>query len=348
MSWAPLAILFMLAAALSAGVVRAMIARPILDHPNGRKAHARPTPKGGGLGPVLAFMLGMLALFLVMAPNPAAEAGHAAVILAAAVIAGVSLADDIHDFRFLVKLGAQAVAALVAIGTGLVLHTLSLPFLGPVALGPLGLAITLLWILGCTNAVNFLDGMDGLVAGVVVISGAALAGVAAIEGGWFIFAAALFLTAGFLGFLPFNLPPARIFMGDVGSQFAGFMLAVLAVAAAGLDGRQVSFLIVPLLLFGLLFDAAFTLARRALARERLSEAHRSHLYQMALRAGVPVRHVLAAHWGFALFHAALAFVFLALPVELKPYVVLPPLLLQLAWLAFVLRRMRAAGVRFAG
>ena len=76
----------------------------------------------------------------------------------------------------------------------------------------------------------------------------------------------LFLAAGFAGFLPFNLPPARIFMGDVGSQFAGFVLAVLAVAAARFDATQISFLIVPLLLFSLLFDAGFTLAAAGAGR----------------------------------------------------------------------------------
>jgi len=331
---------------VSAVAVRAMIARPILDHPDARKMHHRPTPKGGGVGPVLAFVLGMVVLYQLMPPSPAADGRYVGVILAAVAIAGVALADDVRDFRFLVKLAAQTLAALVALGAGLVLHTLSLPVVGPVQLGVVGLAITLFWIVGCTNAVNFMDGMDGLVGGVVVIASAALAAIAAIEGGWFIHAAAMFLLAGFLGFLPYNLTPARIFMGDVGSQFAGFMLAVLAVAAAGLESSQVSFLIVPLLLFGLLFDAAFTLARRAWMGERVSEPHRTHLYQMAARAGMPARQVARVHWGFALFHAALGFVFLALPPWQKPYIVLPALLVQLVWVGVVLRRMRRAGLGF--
>lgn len=331
---------------VSAVAVRAMIARPILDHPEARKMHDRPTPKGGGVGPVLAFVLGMLVLFHIMPANPMADARYVGVILAAVAIAGVALADDVRDFRFLVKLAAQTLAALVALGAGLVLHTLSLPVIGPLPLGVLGLAITLFWIVGCTNAVNFMDGMDGLVGGVVVIACAALAAIAALQGGWFIHAAALFLLSGFLGFLPYNLHPARIFMGDVGSQFAGFMLAVLAVAAAGLESSQVSFLIVPLLLFGLLWDAAFTLARRALMGEAVAEPHRSHLYQVATETGLSVWQVVATHWGFALFHAGLAFLFLRLGPELKPYVVLPALAVQLGWTGYVLARMRRTGTRF--
>lgn len=330
-------------ALVSALTVRAMIARPILDHPNHRSAHARPTPKGGGLGPVLAFALGMLAFH---ATDPAGDWRSLGVVLAALAIAGVALADDLRDFRFIVKLLAQAAAALVAVAAGLVLHRLSLPLLGEVELGALGLALTLLWIMGCTNAVNFMDGLDGLVGGVALLAGLALALLGAVQGGWFVCAAALFLAAGFAGFLPFNIHPARIFMGDVGSQFAGFVLAVLGVAAAGFEDSQVSFLVVPLLLNGLLWDAAFTLCRRALAGERVSEAHRSHLYQMAQRAGVPTRAVAAAHWGFTLLGAALALLMLALPAEHKPLVVLPALLVQLGWTAWVLRRMRLAGLGF--
>jgi UDP-GlcNAc:undecaprenyl-phosphate GlcNAc-1-phosphate transferase len=116
------------------------------------------------------------------------------------------------------------------------------------------------------------------------------------------------------------------------------------VAAARFDALQVSFLIVPLLMFGLLFDAGFTLARRALMRERLAEGHRTHLYQLAQRSGVTVRAVAAVQWGFAAWHAALAVVFLALPAFFKPLIVVPALIVQLAWAAFVVRRMRAAGV----
>lgn len=333
---------------VAALVVRAMIARPILDVPNHRSSHARPTPKGGGVGPVIAFVVGMLLLWQVEALSDAAEPRFLGVVLAAIAIALVALADDIRDFRFLVKLAAQTFAALVAIGSGLVLQRIALPWIGEVPLGALGVALTLFWIVGCTNAVNFLDGLDGLVGGVVVIASLALAVVAATQGGGFVQAAALFLAAGFAGFLVFNLPPARIFMGDVGSQFAGFVLAVLAVAAGGFDDRQVSFLIVPLLLFGLLWDAAFTLVRRALAGARVSEAHRAHLYQLAARAGMRARDVALVHWGFALFHAALAALFLALDSRDKPLAVVPAVLVQVGWTLFVARRVRRANLSWSG
>ena len=333
---------------LSALIVRAMIRWPILDVPNARSAHTVVTPRGGGLGPVLAFVVGMLALYQMADFARIAERQFIGVILAAIAIAAVGLVDDLRDLSARLRLLCQFGAAMVAVLSGLVLHRLSLPGIGVVELGFLGTLVTLFWIMGCTNAVNFMDGLDGLVAGTVVIACAALAAIALSLGGGFIYAASLFMVAGFLGFLPFNLHRARIFMGDVGSQFAGFMLAVLGVAAAGFEQSQVSFLIVPLLIFGLLFDAGFTLLRRALMGERVAAAHRTHLYQMAQRAGVPVRVVAGMHWGFTLFHAALAVCFLNVPAEMKPWVGAPALAVQLAWAGYVMHRMRRAGLGWRG
>ena len=107
------------------------------------------------------------------------------------------------------------------------------------------------------------------------------------HGGWFAYGASLLLIGGVAGFLPFNFPRARIFMGDVGSQFCGFMLAVLAVVASRFEGVELSFLLVPMLLSGVLFDVAFTLVRRWHAGERLTAPHRGHLYQVAQRTGIP-------------------------------------------------------------
>ncbi|MBK1661227.1 glycosyltransferase family 4 protein [Paracraurococcus ruber] len=335
-------------ALLSAAVVRAMIAFPILDHPNARSAHVRPTPRGGGAGPVLAFILGMLVLYQVADQARIAERQFVGVILAAIAIAGVALVDDVRGLSARLRFGAQLAAALVAVGSGLTISRLALPYIGPVELGFAGPLLTVFWILACTNAVNFMDGLDGLVGGTVLVAGVALTLIAALQGGGFVYAAALMLAAGFAGFLPFNLTPARIFMGDVGSQFAGFMLAVLAVAASRYDVYQLSFLIVPLLLFALLFDAGFTLLRRAAMGDVVGAPHRTHLYQMAQRAGMATRHVAAVHWGFALFHAGLVLVFLRLPPGLKPMVVLPPLLVQLLWLAVVARLVRRAGLSWRG
>lgn len=330
-----------LLALLSAAVVRGLIARPLLDRPDPRKAHTRPTPTAGGLGVVAAVGAGMT---LLAATGDAAPAANAALLLAALALAALGLLDDRFDLPALPRLVAQVAAAGAAIAGGLVLERVSLPWIGEVPFGP---ALTLLWFLVCTNAVNFLDGADGLLGGSLLVACLMLAAAGAVLGAPFVVALSLCLAAGFAGFLPFNWPPARIFLGDAGSQAAGFLLAALGVAVALAGEARMSFAIVPLLLAAHLFDACFTVARRALAGEAFWRPHRAHLYQMAIRAGWPVGRVALLHAGFALAHGGLALWFLALPPETKALPLLLALAGQLAWLAVVLRTMRRAGLRFS-
>jgi UDP-GlcNAc:undecaprenyl-phosphate GlcNAc-1-phosphate transferase len=331
-------------ALVSAMVVAAMISARVMDTPDARKAHTRPTPKGGGVGVVVAFMLGITVLYGYADFSRIADVYFRGVILAAFLIAVVAFIDDLRDWPFTVKLAAQAVAALAAVGSGLYVRALHVPYVGPVELGWLGAAGTLAWILFVTNAMNFIDGLNGLAAGTALVACGFLALVAAGQGGWFVYFAAMLLAAGLVGFLPFNFPRARIFMGDVGSQFCGFVLAVLGVAAARFDNVELSFLLVPCLLSGVLFDVAFTLVRRALAGERVTRAHRGHLYQVVQRAGMDARLVAATHWGFAALGGLVCVAFVSAPSDVKarlPFLLLVP---QLAWVGYVVRRARRAGV----
>ena len=331
-------------ALVSAMVVAAMISARVMDVPNARSAHARPTPKGGGVGIVVAFMLGITVLYGYADFSRLAEPYFRGVIVAALAIAVVAFLDDLKNWPFAIKLAAQTLAALAAAGSGMYVRVLNLPYVGPVDLGWLGLVLTLAWILFATNAMNFIDGLDGLAGGTVLVACLFLAWLAGSQGAWFVYFAALLLAGGVLGFLPFNFPRARIFMGDVGSQFCGFVLAVLGVAAARFERIEMSFLLVPCLLSGVLFDVAFTLVRRALTGQRLTEAHRGHLYQVAQRAGMDARLVAVLHWGFAALGGAMCLVFVAAPSGIKP--LLPPLLLipQLIWLAEVAVHARRAGI----
>jgi UDP-GlcNAc:undecaprenyl-phosphate GlcNAc-1-phosphate transferase len=195
---------------------------------------------------------------------------------------------------------------------------------------------------------NFIDGLNGLASGVALIACLFLGVIAEQHGGWFAYAAAGLLASGLAGFLPFNFPRARIFLGDVGSQFCGFMLAVLAIVASRFDGVELSFLLMPMLLSGVLFDVAFTLARRVLQGESLTRPHRGHLYQVAQRSGVPAATVTLIHWGFAVAGGLCCLGFLAAPSFGKPFVPFATLLPQAVWVGFVARRARAAGLRHWG
>ena len=331
-------------AVVSAAIVAAMARVGVMDRPGARSSHTVPTPKGGGVGVVAAFLLGMLALYRFADFARLAEPYFRGVILAAAGIALVAFLDDLLDWPFVVKLGAQVAAAGLAAASGLWLRDLRVPVLGEIQLGWLGVPATLVWVVAATNAMNFIDGLNGLASGVSAIACVFLAAIAAGQGAWFVYFAALILVAGLLGFLPFNYPRARIFLGDVGSQFCGFVLAVLGVAAGRFEGVELSLLLVPMLLAGVLFDTGFTLLRRLLAGERITEAHRGHLYQVAHRSGMPAARVTLVEWGFAAWGGLCCLGFVAAGEGAKPWVallVLPP---QLLWLAYVVRRARRAGL----
>ncbi|WP_428375734.1 hypothetical protein [Lichenicoccus sp.] len=311
---------------ISAAAVRLMIRVGVLDRPGHRSAHVRPTPKGGGVGPVLALVL-LLPVALVQLPAGVVAGRRAAVLLLAVVVlAAVSWLDDLRQYRPLVKLAAQAgCAALVATMIAL-----------PAGAAWPALAIGFCWLMFATNALNFIDGLNGLAAGSMALCGLALGldaadPLCAVTG--------LLLCAGLLGFLPFNYPRARIFLGDVGSQGAGLAVAACALLHWRHSASAAGLLAGPLLLAGVLYDVGFTLCRRALRGERLSQAHRGHLYQVAFRAGVPAWLVALLHWGFVLWGAVLM-LGLQRGQGSLPAVVAAALVPQLAWTALVHRRTR--------
>ncbi|HYP63069.1 MAG TPA: MraY family glycosyltransferase, partial [Acidocella sp.] len=245
---------------------------------------------------------------------------------------------------FVIKLATQLFAALVAVASGLVVQSLALPHFGVVDLGWTSLPLTVFFLLYVTNAMNFIDGLNGLASGVTFVACLFLGGIAGLHGGFFVYTASLLLAGGVLGFLPYNYPKGQIFMGDVGSQFCGFMLALFGVAATRFDGVPLSFLLVPFLLSGVLYDVTFTLIRRTLARENIARAHNGHLYQVVRRAGMDARWVAAIHWGFALIGGCTAIAFLHTVQWERIAIGLTPLAVQLAWTDYVVRRARAAGI----
>jgi UDP-GlcNAc:undecaprenyl-phosphate GlcNAc-1-phosphate transferase len=289
-------------------------------------------------------MLGVLLLYRYGQVSRLAEGYFIGVIAAAFLMAAISFLDDLLDLSFVIKLGTQLLAAAAAAASGLWLHVLALPYFGTVDLSWAGIALTMFFLLYVTNAMNFIDGLNGLAAGVTLISCLFLAGIAGVYGGFFVYTASLLLAGGVLGFLPFNFPRGKIFMGDVGSQFCGFMLALFGIAAARFESAPLSFLLVPLLLSGVLYDVTFTLVRRIFARENIARAHHGHLYQVVRRAGLDARWVAIWHWAFAVMGGLTAISFLAAPTRLKPLVLAPVMFVQLGWTAYVVQRARRANV----
>ena len=251
-----------------------------VDAPRERGLHHRSTRTSGGLGIMAGAAAGLL---LFEALYPAAEGAATVEAFGLALILGIIGAlDDVFDLDAKLKLIVQlAVAATFAV---FVARPTALPWPGgELPLPPLiAAAGTVLWIVVVINAVNFMDGSNGLVAGSLAIVAGAMGSaslhttvppVASV--------ALLILGAAALGFLPTNFPRARLFMGDAGSHFLGALLPMLAVIVAGSGGLSapVSLLAAPIALTPLLTDVFLTLAARARRRSRLFEAHREHLYQ---------------------------------------------------------------------
>jgi UDP-N-acetylmuramyl pentapeptide phosphotransferase/UDP-N-acetylglucosamine-1-phosphate transferase len=276
--------------------------RQILDVPNERSSHQRPTPLGGGLAIVVTTLLGiMLYAWIRVMPLTAEELIFG---VGAILIAGVSWLDDLRPLPNRIRFTVHAISAIIAM-TGLgYLRILYLPFFGNFDLGWLGLPLTFLWIVGLTNAYNFMDGIDGLAGGQAVIAGLGWAGLGWLSSQRFVWLVGMLVAASGLGFLAHNWPPARIFMGDVGSAFLGYTFAVLAIVAAQSE-PQLAWAGV-FLFWPFIFDTSFTFLRRLLRGENVFSAHRSHLYQRLVILGLSHSQVTGLYLGMAALGGILA------------------------------------------
>ena len=277
-----------------------------MDRPRPRGSHSIPTATSGGLAVIAAAAAGLW-LASALAPGDRVETIRVAMAVGFAGLLGLMGAvDDLYDLGAKLKLLVQLVASLafallVARAEGLPLGS------GEIVLGlPVGVLGSALWLVVVANAVNFMDGSDGLAAGSVAIALLALGLVSLLGGAPVLAAAAITGAAALLGFLPWNLPIGRLFQGDAGSLFGGFLLAALALVGAGADGRGAAPLwLIPTALTPFLTDVLLTLLVRAREKKRLFDAHREHNYQLWLTATGQSHAALAFRmWGLVAVYAA--------------------------------------------
>jgi len=282
--------------------------RRLLDLPNDRSSHTRPTPRGGGLPIVLVTLLG-LSLFPWSAPDSVNWPSTLGFGLFALAIAGISFLDDIRTVGSGLRLLVHAACAF-----GLLLqfgywHSVTLPVIGAVPLGVLGAAIAFLWVVGLLNIYNFMDGIDGIAGGQAVVAGVGWIAAGAMSGSELLMVLGILISGASLGFLFHNWPPARVFMGDVGSTFLGFCFAALTIIAYPIDHRLP--FIGAAFVWPFLFDGSFTIGRRLLHHENILQAHRSHLYQRLTIAGQTHRFVSLLYIGCAMVTSGSALLWLA-------------------------------------
>ncbi len=304
---------FLVAAAVTAALTpfTMRLARAVgaIDRPRERGLSDRPIPLLGGL----AIFGGALVAGLVWLPmsGPEGRQWHG-ILVAATLITAVGALDDRFELPVVVKLAGQVGAALIAVNAGVVVHLITLPFVGELHFPNAGAAITTVGLVALMNVVNFSDGVDGLAAGVCAIIALALAVIAIDlyhQGHLHSAAPAVFagLTAGAaVGFLVHNFPPASSFMGDCGSNLLGLLMGCLTVQAAVKTQVVISF-VLPLILLTVPFlDTTFVVLKRLKYRRPIYESDSEHFHHRMARIGFSPRRTIAYLYAWTLMLAGLA------------------------------------------
>lgn len=278
-------LVFLLALCVSFGV--ALLTRyvalrfRVLNVPIFRSLHSLPMPSMGGVGILIGFWTAMGVLYRV-APLMAAWREALPALLAGTGVVFVILLDDIRPMSVLPKLSVLLAATGVSVALGLRMEEIHIPGLGLRSLGGLAIPLSAFWFLWMMNIYNFMDGIDGIAAGEAVVVATFLFAFSAMRGRSSLSLPALALAGAAAGFLLLNLPPSRMFMGDIGSNFLGFMFAGLAIIGSH---EGIPFLVMLWLLGAFVFDSTYTLLRRVRRGENILRAHRSHLYQRLVLLG---------------------------------------------------------------
>ena len=302
----------MLAYALVLAFVASIVFTPLVkrlayrigavDRPNYRKVHARIMPRLGGLAIYLSFIV----TYLIYRPDGDFDK---ALLIGATIIIITGILDDMLEITAKAKMLGQLAAAVVIVVYGEIqIEFINLPFGGDLEFGYFAIPLTIIWIVGITNAVNLIDGLDGLAAGVSTIALVTLSAMAILMGNPFVATVTAILAASTLGFLVFNFYPARIFMGDTGALFLGFMISVFALL--GFKGVTMFALIIPVIMLGVpVSDTFFAIVRRLREKQPLSAADKSHLHHCLLNVGFTHRQTVLIIYAIAALFGITALIF---------------------------------------
>jgi len=309
--------IWLLAAVLVVGAATGYAATPLvmslawrlgaIDYPKARGVHTQPMPRWGGLA-VYAGLLVALAVGVALKPSLAGPRLWG-ILLGATVVVIVGALDDRFGLPARLKLAAQVAAAIVLIKFGVRIEFFSHPLGGGIVYLPtlLKWAITIFWVVAVTNAVNLIDGLDGLAAGVSAIAALAVGGLAIIYPQPLPAVLAAAAAGAALGFLRHNFHPAKIFMGDSGAYCLGFVIASMAIVGAFKVAASLA-IFVPLLVLAFpLFETTFSIARRARNGKPIHVADRDHLYHRMLARGLSQRAVVLIIYALSVVFCGLAF-----------------------------------------
>ena len=314
-------------------VLRVARSRNHLDVPNDRSSHAAPTPRSGGLG-IVATSGALLVMFSPELPLLWLVAG-------VAIACGVGFWDDCRTLRPGLKMLGLVAAAIVVAQLQPVRTVLAVPYAGDIDLEMAAWPLTLFWLACYPNAFNFMDGLNGIATLTTIVSASAFAVAGEMGHDSVLSLTGAVIAAAALGFLPWNFPRARIFMGDAGSLPLGLVLAWCAVRANA--SGALPFPASILLLGPFLFDVTFTLARRASEGKTLGAPHKEHLYQRLSRVWNSHAKVSLLYAGFSVVTGVLALSYASLSELGKLLSLALPLAAMLGFAAYVLRAERQKG-----
>ncbi len=298
-----LAIIGLVALAVSMAAVPPIVSLArslnLLDRPDcRRRIHTEPVPRIGGVAVWLGAAAGF-ALWVYVSGRGGSQAARFALdgvsslppwswgaAVGLAIMFGVGLVDDVKGVSPRTKLIAQVVAALVVVGAGFSIDSITLGGTSSISLGWLGMPIAVLWIVGVTNAVNLIDGLDGLAGGITLVTMAALFASSILGGTPAVLPVMAALAGGMLGFLRFNRSPARIFLGDVGSLSIGFALSLLSIEGSRQSGGPIAVIVAAFVLAFPVLDTAIAMLRRWLRVVPLSSADDRHVHHQLVALGL--------------------------------------------------------------
>lgn len=279
--WGPLLVAFVVAAAVTPAAIKIAPKIGAMDIPKDeRRMHKKPMPRFGGI----AIYLGIMVALAVFALK---DKGITSVMTGCTLIYMLGLIDDLKDLKPLVKLCGQIVCATVVYIMGVRIEFIT-NYFGPgnMAFGDVAcFIITVLWLIAITNAVNLIDGLDGLAAGIAAISALCIGYVAYIHGQYVPTLAMMAIAGAALGFLPYNFNPAKIFMGDSGSELLGFSIAAVSILGT-VKSATIVVVIIPALVLGLpIFDTVMAIFRRLAKHQSIGTADKDHLHHRIMKAG---------------------------------------------------------------
>ncbi|WP_261806403.1 glycosyltransferase family 4 protein [Lapidilactobacillus luobeiensis] len=297
-----------IAAVITPFVRRIAFVLGAVDNPNARRVNKKPMPTMGGLAIFIAFNFAVFVLLRQQFPTHELLG----ITMGECVIVLTGMIDDIDELSPKKKmLGIIIAAMIVYFVAGVRMNLLTIPFVGTFHLGWFSFPITVFWIMAITNAVNLIDGLDGLATGVSIIALFTMGVMAYFflsVPNTYVAVLIFALVATLIGFLPHNFHPAKIFLGDTGALFIGFMISVLSLK--GLKNVTFISLVIPVVILGVpITDTVYAMLRRLLNRRPISEADKHHLHHRLMQLGLSHRQTVLVIYGLALIFSFIALLY---------------------------------------